>query len=159
MIRIEKFSNQYTKSVIELVNGILTTEFKFSESEAHQPDLLNVSEHYGYGRSNFCLALEDHRLVGTVGFVDLGGTHGLLRKMFVRRESRGGQVAPLLLERLLSWARTHGFEELFLGTNAKFHAAHRFYAKHGFEPVQPKDLPDTVPRIELRDAFFRRSLI
>ena len=159
VIRIEEFSNRYTEAVLELVTGILRDEFGFSESAAQQPDLLDIAEHYGPGQSNFWLATEGEQLAGTIGFLDLGSGQGLLRKMFVRHRFRGTGAAQLLFDRLLSWARTHNFEELFLGTNSKFHAAHRFYLTHGFELVPSENLPDTVPRIEIRDTFFRRSLI
>ena len=156
--QIEEFSDEYTETIVELVIGILQNEFGFSESAAQQPDLLDISEHYGHGRSNFWLATEGEQLVGTIGFLDLGSGQGLLRKMFVRSQFRGAEAAQLLFDRLLAWSRSHGFEELYLGTNSKFHAAHRFYLKHNFELVQTEDLPDTVPRMELRDTFFRRSL-
>ncbi len=158
-IRIEEFSDRYTEPVVELVLGILRDEFEFPESAVQQPDLLDIAKHYGVGLSNFWLALDGKEVVGTIGFLDLGSGQGLLRKMFVRLRFRGTGVAQLLLDHLLSWARTHAFEELFLGTNSKLHAAHRFYNKQGFELVRPEGLPKTVPRLELRDIFCRRSLI
>lgn len=158
-MRIEEFSEEHTNAVIELVHGVLQDEFGFSESDAPQPDLLDIEQNYGDGWSNFWLALEGDRLVGTIGFRDLGSGRGLLRKMFVERPQRGNGTAERLLGRLLSWAKMHGFEDLFLGTNSKFHAAHRFYLKHDFEQIQAEELPDEMPRIELRDRFFHRSLV
>jgi N-acetylglutamate synthase-like GNAT family acetyltransferase len=79
--------------------------------------------------------------------------------MFVRSGGyRGSGVARLLLDNVVNWARDHGFSEIYLGTNAKFHAAHRFYTKHGFTPASPGSLPDTVPRLNLRDRFYFRAL-
>ena len=45
--------------------GILQEEFRFSELEAQQPDLLDIAEHYGDGWSKFWLAFEGDLLVGT----------------------------------------------------------------------------------------------
>lgn len=157
-VRPEQFSDEYATAVVELVHGILRDEFGFSGAAAEQPDLSDVRQHYGRGTSNFWIAVDENRLVGTTGFVDLGCKQGLLRKMFVRADSRGSGVALLLLDNAMKWARDHDFLEIYLGTNSKFHAAQRFYAKHGFVPVSPGSLPDTVPRLNLRDRFYFRAL-
>jgi GNAT superfamily N-acetyltransferase len=157
-VRLEEFSDQYAASVVELVHDILRDEFAFSGATADQPDLLDIPEHYGAGASNFWLALDGPRLVGTTGFVDLGSKQGLLRKMFVRADYRRTGVAGLLLDNAMQWARDHAFSAMYLGTNSTFHAAQRFYEKHGFVPLPPESLPETVPRLHLRDRFYVRAL-
>ena len=157
-MRIEEFSDRHAGPANRLVSEILTHEFEFSEADARQPDLLDIRKHYGANLSRFWVALEGAELIGTMGFVDLGTGLGLLRKMFVQQERRGSGTAQLLLEVLLSWARAHSFTQIYLGTNAKFQAAHRFYEKHGFAEVLPEQLPKVIPRLQLRDRFFRRSL-
>ena len=157
-VRLEEFSEEHSGRVVELVDGILRNEFGFSRESAEQPDLLDIRRHYGGGSSNFWIALDGAELIGTTRFVDLGGNQGLLRKMFVRSDHRGTGVARLLLENAMQWARDHGFAELYLGTNSKFHAAHRFYEKHGFTSVAPESLPETLPRLNLRDRFYCRVL-
>jgi GNAT superfamily N-acetyltransferase len=157
-VRLEQFSDEYATAVVELVHSILRDEFGFSGASAEQPDLSDIRQHYGPGESNFWIAVDQSRLVGTTGFVDLGCKQGLLRKMFVRSDSRGSGVARLLLDNAMTWARDHGFVAIYLGTNSKFHAAQRFYTKHGFAPVSPGSLPDTVPQLNLRDRFYFRAL-
>jgi GNAT superfamily N-acetyltransferase len=157
-VRLEEFSDEHAAGVVELVDGILRDEFGFSRESAEQPDLLDIRRHYGSGSSNFWIALDGAQLIGTTGFVDLGGKQGLLRKMFVRSDHRGTGVARLLLENAMKWGRDHGFAELYLGTNSKFHAAHRFYEKHGFTSISPESLPETLPRLNLRDRFYFRVL-
>ena len=157
-VRLEEFSDEYSAPVTELVHGILRDEFGFSAASADQPDLLDIPQHYGAKDSKFWIALDGPALIGTTGFVDLGSNQGLLRKMFVRSDYRGTGVAPLLLENALTWARERGFSEMYLGTNSKFHAAQRFYEKHGFTPLAPESLPASVPRLNLRDRFYFRRL-
>lgn len=157
-VRIEEFSHQYTASVVGLVHDILRDEFGFTGASSDQPDLLDIPQHYGAGASNFWIALDETRLIGTTGFVDLGSKQGLLRKMFVRPDYRGTGVAELLLDNAMQWARDHGFSEMYLGTNSRFHAARRFYEKHGFIHLSPESLPETVPRLNLRDRFYFRTL-
>jgi GNAT superfamily N-acetyltransferase len=157
-VHLEEFSADYAAPVVELVHGILRDELGFAADASHQPDLLDVPRHYGAAASNFWLALDGTRLVGTTGFVDLGSNRGLLRKMFVRRDFRGAGVALLLLDNAVQWAREHGCSTMYLGTNSKFHAAQRFYEKHGFVQVAPESLPASVPRLNLRDRFYCRTL-
>jgi GNAT superfamily N-acetyltransferase len=157
-VHLEQFSDEYATAVVELVHGILRDEFGFSGASAEQTDLSDIRQHYGRGASNFWIAVDGSRLVGTTGFVDLGSNQGLLRKMFVRSDSRGSGVARLLLDNAMKWAADHDFVEIYLGTNSKFRAAQRFYTKHGFAPVSPGALPDAVPRLSLRDRFYFRAL-
>ena len=131
-VRLQQFSDEYATAVVELVHGILRDEFGFSGAAAEQTDLSDIRQHYGRGANNFWIAVDESGLVGTTGFVDLGRKQGLLRKMFVRSDCRGSGVAGLLLDNALKWATARGFVEIYLGTNSKFHAAQRFYTKHGF---------------------------
>jgi GNAT superfamily N-acetyltransferase len=157
-VTIQEFTDRHSVAVRALVHGILIEEFDFPRSAAEQPDLLAVASHYSAGESNFWVATDCDDVIGTAGFVDLGDGHCLLRKMFVRSDFRGTGVARLLLDHVLSWAMSRGFSAIYLGTNSKFRAAHRFYAKCGFVEVSADSLPDSVPRLDLRDRFFFRSL-
>lgn len=157
-VRLERFSDEYATAVAELVHGILRDEFGFSEAYSEQTDLSDIRQHYGRGASNFWIAVDESRLVGTTGFVDLGCKQGLLRKMFVRSDRRRSGVATLLLVNAMRWATQHGFVAIYLGTNSKFHAAQCLYTKHGFTPVSGGSLPDVVPRANLRDRFYFRAL-
>jgi N-acetylglutamate synthase-like GNAT family acetyltransferase len=156
-VHLQQFSDEYAPAVVELVHGIVRDEYGFSGASVEQTDLSDIRQHDGGGASNFWIAVAETRLVGTTGFVDLGGKQGLLRKMFVRSDCRGAGVARLLLDNAMKWATEHGFVEIYLGTNSKVHAAQRFYTKHGFAPVSPESLPDAVPRLNLRDRFYFRS--
>jgi len=82
-------------------------------------------------------------VVGTLGLLDLGERQAALRKMFVRVEYRGAEhaVARRLLDALLVWSRAHATHEIFLGTTAKFLAAHRFYEKNDFREIARAELP------------------
>lgn len=157
-IEIAEFSEEHAEAAIDLVVGIQRDEFGFPVSAEEQPDLLEVRRHYGVGAGNFWIALVNDRLVGTIGLLDLGGGRASLRKMFVAPELRGKGVALLLLERLMQWARSHDFSTIYLGTTSKYHAAHRFYEKHGFTRIPAECLPEGFPRFEIEDRFYSRTL-
>ena len=71
---------------------------------------------------------------------------------------KGGRIAERLLETLLAWARAHDFAEIYLDTLPAFKAAHRFYARHGFEELEKDDMPPDFPAMNWNARFFRRRL-
>jgi GNAT superfamily N-acetyltransferase len=80
-----------------------------------------------------------------------------MRKMFVQREFRGSTygTARLLLTALLDWAKAHQVSEIYLGTTAKFLAAHRFYEKNGFTEISKSQLPAQFPVMNVDTRFYR----
>jgi N-acetylglutamate synthase-like GNAT family acetyltransferase len=69
------------------------------------------------------------------------------------------RVAAGLLETLLRYARAAQLRTILLGTSEKFPAAHRFYEKHGFSPVEPESLLPTFPRMTVDTRFYRMDLV
>ena len=67
-------------------------------------------------------------------------------------------TGQLLLNTLLSWSQQKGLAEIYLGTTAKFLAAHRFYEKNGFEEITVPALPAGFPRMEVDVKFYRKSI-
>jgi len=76
--------------------------------------------------------------------------------MFVREDARGakGGTAKVLLDTLLGWARARRIEEIYLGTNEEFLAAHRFYEKHGFAEIPREHLPSKFPDMAVDSKFY-----
>src|SRR5262249_55502229 len=125
-----------------------------------QPDLREIPGFYRHGCGDFWVALDEGEVVGTIALLDIGNGQAALRKMFVRAEYRGAGrgVAARLLEALLASCREHRVREIYLGTTAKFLAAHRFYGKNGFQEITRAELPERFPVIPVDTKFFRRGL-
>jgi N-acetylglutamate synthase-like GNAT family acetyltransferase len=155
-IEIVPFAPGYTEQVVGLILPIQREEFGIAITAEDQPDLFDIPGFYQRGAGNFWLALRDGRVVGTVALVDIGDGLGALRKMFVHRDFRGGRtgVARALLDTLLVWARERGLRAIYLGTTAKYLAAHRFYEKHGFRELRADDLPPSFPRMAVDTKFY-----
>lgn len=47
---------------------------------------------------------------------------------------------------------------VYLGTTAKFLAAHRFYEKNRFDLVDAADLPQSFPRMAVDTRFYKIDL-
>jgi N-acetylglutamate synthase-like GNAT family acetyltransferase len=157
-LEIQPFEITYQEQVGKLINSIQREEFGLEITLEQQPDLLDIKGFYQHGAGNFWLALDSEKVVGTIALLDISNKRAALRKMFVAPEYRGkAGTASKLLAVLLESARNKGVKEIFLGTTAKFLAAHRFYEKHGFVEIQKEELPEKFPMMSVDTKFYKLS--
>lgn len=156
MIQIAPYSPPYADAVASLILPIQQAEFGIPITLEDQPDLQDIPAFYQHGYGNFWIALLDGRVAGTVALLDIGNRQAALRKMFVAAPYRGAEhgVARRLLATLVSWCREHGVREIYLGTTAKFLAAHRFYEKNGFREIARAGLPPKFPVMAVDTKFY-----
>lgn len=157
---IQQYEEGYKEEIIDLILTIQQQEFQIPISRKDQPDLETISDFYQSGRGNFWIALENGKVVGTISLLDIGGGLGALRKLFVHPDYRGGKykTAKRLLDELFQWARKQNFTDIYLGTTAKFLAAHRFYEKNKFALIAPEDLPKSFPIMKVDTRFYHYTL-
>lgn len=84
----------------------------------------------------FFVASEDDKPLGC-GALKTMGAYGEVKSMFTAEAGRGKGVASAILTRIETEARTGGLTALKLETGDTLHAAHRLYARHGFETCGP----------------------
>jgi N-acetylglutamate synthase-like GNAT family acetyltransferase len=159
-LRILPFSAEHADGVVSVILPIQQIEFGIPITLDAQPDLKNIPGFYQHGQGNFWVALDGDTIVGTVALLDIGNKQAALRKMFVASSHRGAQhgVAAALLHGLLTWCRDRGIRTVFLGTTAKFLAAHRFYEKNGFREISREALPPTFPVMVVDTKFYELQL-
>jgi GNAT superfamily N-acetyltransferase len=157
VINILPFAGKYQEAVEELVLPIQQIEFGFSVTREDQPDLLDIAGVFQRGAGNFWVALDNDRVVGTVGVVDICNQQLALKKMFVASEFRGKEmgIGQALLDTALAWSRQKGIKQILLGSTAPMKAAHRFYEKNGFIPVDKEELPSNFPIVHVDSKFYR----
>ncbi len=85
---------------------------------------------------SFFVAREGGVIWGTAALADRGD-YGEVKSMFVSPEARGKGVAQALMEHLIATARAKGFAAMKLETGNALKAAHRLYARHGFQVCGP----------------------
>ena len=160
MTEIVPFSEKHLSGVVDVILPIQQSEFCIPITLDAQPDLLDILGFYQKGSGNFWVALHGSEVVGTIALLDIGDGKGALRKMFVKERFRGAVhgVARRLLQVLLDWCRLHGVREIYLGTTAKFLAAHRFYEKNGFSEIEQSALPAAFPVMAVDTKFYRSGL-
>jgi N-acetylglutamate synthase-like GNAT family acetyltransferase len=159
-IRLMPYQPEYFDAATALIVSIQRDEFGFDIDLARQPDLSAIPAFYQSGAGNFWVALHGDTLVGTIALKDIGEHNVALRKMFVTATYRGPEwgVAEKLLHSAIHWARHRGVRNIFLGTTEKFHAAHRFYEKHGFSLIEKTNLPASFLFMPVDTRFYRLDL-
>lgn len=162
-IDIVPFAKSHQDGVIDVILPIQREEFAIAITLGEQPDLLDIPGFYQRGAGNFWVALCAGDVVGTIALLDLGNAQGALRKMFVKAPFRGDvageatSVARRLLDTLLASSAQRSVREVYLGTTAKYLAAHRFYEKNGFVEIAKSELPSTFPVMAVDTQFYRRG--
>ena len=71
-VEIHYYSEDYADDLINMVIGIQRDEFGFPVTLEQQPDLIDVIGHYSSGQGGFWIALDNKKLVGSIGLLDLG---------------------------------------------------------------------------------------
>lgn len=160
LVEITSYSPEYQQGVIDLILTIQREEFGLPVSIDAQPDLLAIADVYQRGSGQFWIALDADVVVGTIALLDIGAQQVALRKMFVKASHRGAKfgVAKFLLNTALHWSREKNLRDIYLGTTAHFHAAHRFYEKNGFVEVAVSELPENFSAMQIDTKFYRRQL-
>jgi len=159
VIEVVPFAPQHADGVVAVILPIQQREFEIPITLDAQPDLRDIPGFYQRGCGGFWVAVEDGTVVGTVGLLDIGDGQAALRKMFVSATHRGPAhgVAKRLLDALLAWCDAHALREIYLGTTAKFLAAHRFYEKNGFREIPRAELPESFPVMVVDTKFYFRQ--
>ncbi|GAE30498.1 GNAT family N-acetyltransferase [Halalkalibacter hemicellulosilyticus] len=154
---VKEYSSENKTQVLELILHIQQKEYGIAITKEDQPDLFMIEDYYQKGNGNFWVALYGREVVGTISLLDIGNQHVALRKMFVQKEFRGAtfKTASLLLQTALRWAKERSMEIVYLGTTEQFLAAHRFYEKNGFTPIEMNELPKTFPVLQVDRKFYK----
>ena len=114
------------------------------ELEAQLGPLYPRESRHGYSvqklikeRVAFFLIRNNGTAVGCGGIQLFGTEYGELKRMYVRPEFRGLGFARLMLDHLVTYARSRGVRFLRLETGIHQLAAIRLYERAGFQSIPP----------------------
>lgn len=147
------YEEKYKDMAINLILDIQKKE-GIDVGLAKQPDLNSISEFYQKNKGNFWLAIKDNSVLGTIGLISLNNEIGVIRKMFVNEKYRGVGLSHDLIQTLISYAKTKGLKEIYLGTIDIYKAAQKFYLKEGFQQIKKESLPEIFPLMTVDNVFF-----
>ena len=103
------------------------------------PEVDFMSRAYAGTRAIYFVLERDGRVVGGGGIGPLAGAADdvcELRKMYFRREARGGGMGEALLRRCIEEARSRGYRTMYLETLTGMDAAQKLYSKLGFRRLE-----------------------
>ena len=157
---IKPIYNDYCSPVIDIILNIQQVEFGLTITIDQQPDLRDIEVNYHQGGGNFWGAFLDDELIGTIALINCGHNTGCIRKMFVKKEYRGKGfgAAQQLLNVLLQFCSDKQITHVYLGTVHQLKAAHRFYERNGFLPVDVTGLPGYFPLMKTDNMFYQLHL-
>ena len=81
---------------------------------------------------HFFVARDSAQIIGTAALADKG-TYGEMKSMFVSEAARGKGAADALIKALETQAHTLNLRAIKLETGNLLTAAHKLYARHGFQ--------------------------
>jgi GNAT superfamily N-acetyltransferase len=156
-LNIRPIFNEYCDQIIDLILSIQQKEFNLNITINQQLDLLDIETNYHEGGGNFWGAFYRDELVGTIALIDCGHNSGCIRKMFVKQQYRGREwgTAQQLLNTLLQFCLEKEMANILLGTVHQLKAAHRFYERNGFRPIDKGDLPSYFPLMLTDNVFYQ----
>lgn len=114
MITIELYCGKYDEEIISLILGIQNGENKLGLTLEEQPDLKAIKESYSDKGGEFWTALDDGRLIGTIGLMMKPDGYAVLKKFFVHKDHRLQKVGLKLYLTLLDYAKEKGVRHIFL---------------------------------------------
>lgn len=141
MYTIKTYDGHYDNQIIELILSIQNDENGLGLSLDEQPDLKTIRESYQDKGGQFWLAVEDERVIGTIGLMMKKQNCAVLKKFFVDAQYRSQGIGLALYERLLAFAEENGVKQIILDTPSIAKKAHRFYQRAGFRIIEKAELP------------------
>lgn len=108
----------------------------------------------------YWVAIDNGKVVGTVGVLVVDNNIGVLKKMMLKKEFRGKRfgISKKLLEIVIEWCKENNVSKIYLGTMNQFKAAQSFYTKNGFTQIPKSELPNNFLNNPLDNVFFCASI-
>ena len=157
MISIVSFTSKYSSDVKALLLSVLDDEFGHTGVE--RPDLDDILKAYQKDEfSNFFLALDASKLVGTIAILHNGDGSGVMKRFCVPKEKRGKGIGQKLLLHLLNFAKEKRYTSIYLQTTTDMKIANALYEKNGFTKIkQPAQLANA--HLLPTSVFYKIKLV
>lgn len=131
-VEIRRFKAGDEDNVLELVNGIMDQEFGDDTAAYPTEDLERLPQSYGALGEAFFVALDGHKLVGTVGIKKEDERIALLRRLFVAAPYRRRNIGVELIDQALKFCHEVGYSEVIFRTTSRMERAIGLCQKRGF---------------------------
>ena len=131
-VRIRAYTAADAEPVLALITGVLR-DFGFSaDMGGLRADLSSATERYAGDRAALWVAERDTLLVGTVAVRPKDARTCELKRLYVHPDARGLGMGQALYLHAESFARSAGYEAIWLDSSRRFTQARRLYERNGF---------------------------
>ena len=161
-VEIMQYSDEYKEQVKDLIFDVYEVERgRYTKGRDGRRDLDMIEERYQGNRRNFWVAVENGKVVGTIGLRNQSKEIASMHRFCVAKKFRGKEkgVSAKLFSTLLEFAENHGYKKIILGTSSDSKAAIKFYERKGF--VKIESLPEELIKgasLSHNEIFFELDL-
>jgi GNAT superfamily N-acetyltransferase len=131
-ISIRAYRSEDHEAVVALVRDTLTEHGFAFQVGGVEKDLAEISGRYGGERGGFWVAEEEAVVVGSVAIRPKEGTTCELKRLYLRPNKRGSGLGQKLYEHAEAFARSAGYDRIWLDSSRRFARAHKLYERNGF---------------------------
>ncbi len=148
--QIIPFEKSCQEAICEMMDGI-QDEFEIQFRNPNGKQISDIVD----SNNLFWVALDENRVVGTIGLSRIDDHSAFLRHLFVAKEARGKEgVSQTLLDTALGESIRLNYESIYLGTMDQFKAAQQFYFKNHFICIPREALPAEMPVSPMDTIFY-----
>lgn len=149
---IDSLFSEYTQMLAENDPSFV----KYLEIQNYEAETAHLSEKYGLPYGRLYIAHVDEVAAGCVGLRRLDEARCEMKRLYVRPEYRGQNIANQLLDLIISDAKSVGYKEMLLDTLPFLGNAIHLYRKYGFYEIEsynnsPMDT-SIYMKLDLRDS-------
>ena len=134
-MEILEFQNKFTEDIkhvaFSALRGVGIMNKVGKVLTDRDEDLDRILEIYRE-RGRFWVAVQNEKVIGTVGIKEIDNTTAKLKRMFILPDHQGRGVGRMLLDHALSFAKAQGYTKIILRTDKLMTGAHAFYEKNSF---------------------------
>ena len=131
-MRIRDYEARDHAAVVALITTVLAEYGLPTELGGLQRDLDAIVDRYEARRGRFWVAADDADIVGTVAIRAKEESVCELKRLYVRPSHRGTGLGQRLYEHAEAFARSAGYQKIWLDSSRRFGKAHRLYERNGF---------------------------
>lgn len=134
-------------------------EYKLDyDVDAMFSDDLERKEKYLSPQGLFLCAFVDNVPVGIGAFSQLEGKKAEIKRFYVQKKYRRRGIASSMLQKLITKAKSLGYESLYLESSRFMTEAHALYRKYGFTETTLYDGACSKPGYEFAIIFMEKTL-
>ncbi len=130
---IRKLFTEYTDMLREEEPNLAV----YLSIQNYDHEIQNLEEKYGTPDGRLYIIHADDKIAGCIALRRLDDKNCEMKRLYVKPEFRGQQLASLLIKKIIVDAKSIGYDAMFLDTLPFLKSAIHLYKKFGFVEIEP----------------------